>query len=328
MPAEPAPPPAAPAARPSPPPPEPATGAPAGAQPPARVPADPPGGLEPPARPGPAEAPPPTVAPVAPPGATVAFRAAYVKVGRDPGDVIFPKGVACDPQGGFWVADARKGSVLRFGPDGSFRGEAGGFNAPYDLTIDAAGIAYVADAGGNEVVRVAPDGKRTKIGFRGGGLGEFRFPNAVALSPAGDLFVLDCGNKRLQRLAPDGRPLGQSSVVTEKYAGIAVDAQGRLYVCEPREVKRYEVNGGPGIVFLSGVQPTAVAVDPRGRVYVADVSASRIVVLDQDGKKLAEVTTGEGGGRLQYPVGIACDGARLYVLDLRAGRKVLAYDVR
>lgn len=278
----------------------------------------------------PPDLPPPVVRPV-PMTAQITFRAAYVKAGRDAGDVVFPKSIACDPvSGGFWLADAKKGSVLRYTSDGAFRQELPGLSAPYDVASDGSGNLYAADAGTNEVIRIGADGRRLgKFGYRGAGVGELHFPNGVAVSPAGEVFVLDCGNKRAQRFTAEGRYLAQFPIVTEKYAGIAADAQGRVYVCAPREVKRFEAQGsGLGTTFAGGVQPIAVAVDSRGRVFVCDAVGARVLVLDPDGRKLAEVTTGEGGARLQYPIGVACDGARLYVVDVKAAKKVSVYDVR
>ena len=46
------------------------------------------------------------------------------------------------------------------------------------------------------------------------------------------------------------------------------------------------------------------------------------------GKKLTEVTIGEAGTRLEYPIGVATDGARLYILDFKAAKKVQVYDIR
>jgi predicted Ser/Thr protein kinase/sugar lactone lactonase YvrE len=298
------------------------------------APAPPPPGTSPPGTSPPGTSPQPLpTAPSAPPTAltaSITFRAAYVKIGRDPGDVLFAKAIACDPVGGgFWLVDAKKGAVLRYAPDGAFRQEIAGLSAPYDVASAAAGDVYIADAGANEVIRVGADGRRLgKFGYRGAGTGEFHFPNAVAVAPSGDVHVLDCGNKRSQRFTPEGHYVGQIQIVSEKYAGIAADARGNVYVCAPREVKRVPASGGTAITFVGGVLPTAVAVDPAGRVYVCDAVGARVLVLGADGRKLAEVTTAEGTARLQYPIGVACDGVRLYVVDCKAAKKVDVYDVR
>ncbi|MCI0519682.1 MAG: NHL repeat-containing protein [Chloroflexi bacterium] len=73
--------------------------------------------------------------------------------------------------------------------------------------------------------------------------------------------------------------------------------------------------------------PNSVAVDSRGRIFVADSNNSRISVWDAQGTFLFHFGRGSGAGAVNLPRGMAVDGRdRLYVVDAVA-QGVKVYDV-
>ncbi|HEV2999061.1 MAG TPA: hypothetical protein VGX16_08125, partial [Solirubrobacteraceae bacterium] len=153
-----------------------------------------------------------------------------------------PEGVAVARSGEVYVADAARGLVARFAPDGRPLGTlgAGVLRRPVALAVDPAGVMYVADAVAGEVVKLDP---------RGALLGSWAVPDpaGVALDEAGSLFVTEGRADRVLKLAPDGRRLASWG------------APGT----------------GPGELGV----PSGIATDCRGRVFVADTQNNRVQVF-------------------------------------------------
>lgn len=109
--------------------------------------------------------------------------------------------------------------------------------------------------------------------------------------------------------------------------GLACGPDGRIWVADfgHDRIVRFEAGlrspvafGGKGSGKLEFKQPSAIAIDARGRVFVADTWNSRIQVLSPEGDWLAEMAGGLFG-----PRGVAVDArGRVYVSDTGNGRVV------
>ncbi len=207
------------------------------------------------------------------------------------------------------------------------------------------------------------------------GAGMLEAPSGIALDAAGDLFVADTGHCRILVVAPrsetfDGLHLhaGHAATLTGGSCvgrgtighptGVAVDASGDVYIAEATSARVQEVRAAGGsrvAVTVAGTgrpgfngdrlaataseldQPTAVAVDAAGDLFIADTANCRVRVLPaRDGTVLGlpvtagHLTTvagtgvcgtaGQGGpladAELWDPVAVAVDAAGdLYVAD-------------
>jgi DNA-binding beta-propeller fold protein YncE len=172
-------------------------------------------------------------------------------------------GVAVAPDGNVWTFNRGKIPVQVFTPQGKLVrswGE-GLFKNPHTVRFDNAGGLWIIDTQANTVRKFTEDGKvLMTIGTPdqpGEDQTHMNQPNDVAFAANGDIYVSDgYGNDRV--------------VVFDKN-GKFVRAWGKL-------------GNRPGEFS----QPHSIALDSKGRVYVADRNNARIQIFDANGKFLSE----------------------------------------
>ncbi|PIP82616.1 MAG: 6-bladed beta-propeller [Elusimicrobia bacterium CG_4_9_14_3_um_filter_62_55] len=109
--------------------------------------------------------------------------------------------------------------------------------------------------------------------------------------------------------------------------GVAVDAQGDLYVADSRNrrVQKFSVRG-KFLAEFGGTdafkKPVDAAVAADGTLYVCDYEADRVEAFSPDGKSLLGWgEPGEGNGQFRSPAGVAVDKAgHVYVADFYNNR--------
>ena len=179
------------------------------------------------------------------------------------------------------------------------KGVSGGqFNAPHGITISPDGTLFIADTNNNRIQHLSADGQflNTRGSFGdnvagGAPLGTFNQPWAVAVSPDGKfIYVADTWNHRIQKFTTDGTPLTMWGTP--------------LY--DPTTKDKFGIWG-----------PRGIAVDARGRVFVADTGNKRILVYDSDGNFILQIgSEGLSIGEFEEPVGLTFDThGYLYVAD-------------
>jgi sugar lactone lactonase YvrE len=143
----------------------------------------------------------------------------------------------------------------------------GMFVQAHGITVDRNGDVWVTDAmmtegKGNQVFKFSPDGKLLmtlgKAGVAGGGNDVFSGPADVAIAQNGDIFVADGHMEgpvnRIVKFSKDGK-----------------------------FIKAWGTRGSaPGEFNL----PHSIAIDSRGRIFVADRTNNRLQIFDQDGRFL------------------------------------------
>jgi DNA-binding beta-propeller fold protein YncE len=208
------------------------------------------------------------------------------------GMFVFPHGIAVDPDGNVWVADADgkngKGQqVVKFSPTGKVLmklgkagvpGDAPGyFNRPTGVAIARNGDVFVSDGHGDDsnarVVKFSKTGKFLLAwGKKGSAPGEFDVPHAIAMDSHERVYVADRSNNRIQVSDANGRFLADGSV---KYfiprpdgdkvgpEGVAADTNGTIYGAsnEGKRVDRFAlkqtIKPSPAPPGCSSPAPTA-----------------------------------------------------------------------
>lgn len=207
--------------------------------------------------------------------------------------------------------------------DGGSRGDGfGQFDRPAAIAEIGGGLLAIADAGNDRIKTVTMEGF-----FQDFWYGDFSNPAAIA--PVGDrsVWIVDGGHHRLQRLdaikelvteitgthrTTAGRR-GTAPGTFRNPTGVAVDSKGRVYVADSGNQRIQKLSAsGKFIQAWGGVdEPYGIAIDAADTIFVTDSSRNRVVKFDAGGKLLASF----GEEHLDTPRGLAVRNGFVYVAD-------------
>jgi sugar lactone lactonase YvrE len=258
--------------------------------------------------------------------------------------LYIPAGVAVDRNGTVYVADTFNNRVRTIDYAGVITTVAGtgvpfpasgdggpAVNAriawPTGLKLDGSGNLYIADAGNMRVRKVSPEGIIQTVagdgfpGYRGDGgpaaAAELSWPKDIAFDGSGNMYIADTANHVIRKVTTDG--------VIATFAGTGGDLSG---------AGGYSGDGGLAASARMN-QPSGLAVDSAGNVYVSDTENFRVRKVTPAGV----ITTiagngsrgysGDGGlatqAQLTSPTGLAFDTVgNLYIGDGASVRMISA----
>ena len=189
-------------------------------------------------------------------------------------------------------------AVLEYDPSGrlvSSWGE-GMFVWPHGFFLDADGNLWTTDARGaggkgNTVMKHAPGGRVLMTlgtpGVAGATQTTFDGPTDVLVAPSGDVFVADGhGNGRVVKFSADGRFLmewGTKGAMLGQFNephALAMDSRGRLFVAD-RLNQRIQVfdQNGRFLAVWPAIQASGLYISPDDIVYVADYQLRQGIVI-------------------------------------------------
>ena len=246
------------------------------------------------------------------------------------------------------------------GTSGSTDGTGAGasFAQPNSIAVDEEMNAYVADRGNNRIRKISPAGvvttlAGTTVGYLDGTgtNARFDYPSGIAVDSAGNVYVADLNNSRIRKITPTGVVTTIAGSLNGSVdgngtnanfsgpQGIAIDFAGNIYVGDiytPRirkiapdgVVTTFAGSGSPGSTDGNGTnasfrEPTRLAVDSTGNLYVNEAANHRIRKITPDGIVSTVAGSSQGwaegtGTNAQFntPAGIAVDSKGiLYVSD-------------
>lgn len=201
-------------------------------------------------------------------------------------------------------------------------------DGPTGLAFDSSGNLYIADTTNNVIRMVSPGGTITTFagnntaGFDGdGGLAvdaELSSPTAVAVDKFNNVFIADAGNNVIRKVSSANifTVVGGAATLLQlnQPDGLVIDASGNMYIADTGDRRILKVPNGGGPVVIAGNgnlgdsgdgglavdaelgDPTGLAVDAAGDVFIADTLNSKIRKVTPDGL----ITTVAGDGIQAY----------------------------
>ena len=255
-------------------------------------------------------------------------------------------GLALDPAGNLYIADAHNMCVRRVTPSGiisafagtcGVQGSSGDGLAATSATLNvpasvmfASGNLYIADSSNQRIRKVSSNGTITTIagssnsilpGFSGDGgqatNATLAYPLGMAMDGLGNLYFADAGNNCVRRIAPNG--------VITSVAGNGNAAGG--FAGDQGQATGAKLN-----------TPEDVAIDVAGNLLIADYENNRIrKVMISSGviSTIAGITgngfSGDGGpatqAELNFPWGVTTDATGdVYIGDRVNNRVRIVYE--
>ena len=253
-------------------------------------------------------------------------------------NINFPRGVAVDGTGNIYITDQgnnriRKvtastgiittvagNGILGYGGDDSAATSAKLFN-PVGVAVDGAGNIYIADVSNHRIRKVtALTGIISTVAGNGTGayggddsaatLAKLFSPSGVTLDGSGNIYIADASNFRIRKITVSTGII--SSVAGNGTASYRGD--------------------GSAAIMANLYNPTGVAVDGSGNIYIADFYNQRVRKITASTGVISTVagngTQAYGGdnslatlANLTRPSGVAVDGlGNIYIADSKNHR--------
>jgi sugar lactone lactonase YvrE len=239
--------------------------------------------------------------------------------------------------GSFAQSSVVAGSRLYGNKDTSDGGSAS-FANPIGIAVDPAGNTFIADANNNAIRKIDPNGGVTTFAGGGAagnadGIGtaaRFNYPTGLAGDIYGNIYVADYANNAIRKITPSAVVTTITNTGLNLPYGLAVDANNNIIVADTynnliKKVSQYggvtiiAGNGGTSLTDGNGTAasfylPYGVVLDRFGNIYVTDRNNNAIRKITPTG----DVTTITHNTNIYKPTSITIDSiGTLYVANGR-----------
>jgi streptogramin lyase len=221
-----------------------------------------------------------------------------------------PTGLTVDTSGNIYVADLGNYTVRKITPRAAvttFAGSPGiqgnldgtGTNALLhyvnDVAADIAGNVYAADFDNNNIRKITPSGVVTTF------ITGVNSPTGIAVDAQDYVYIVSPQVTAVQKISPSGVmiQLGAAGGFSDLY-DVALDNSGNMYVCDRATQMISKLTPSGAVTTIAGVwnvlgfdngpgtiatfhNPSSIAVDNDGNIYVADVGNNAIRKINSSG---------------------------------------------
>jgi hypothetical protein len=249
-------------------------------------------------------------------------------LGSSSAELHYPQGVTVDGAGNTYIADTDNDRIQKVAAfsgaittvagitnESGYGGDEGAatsakLDEPQGVVVDGAGNLYIADFGNDRVREVnAVTGIITTVagngtgGYSGDGgaatIAELHYPMGVAVDGAGNLYIADYDNERVREVnAVTGIITTVAGNGTAGYSGdggaatsaelneptsVAVDGEGNLFINDLRNRRIREMSAGTGIITTVAGDGTAGYSGDGGPATSAELYSPEGVAVDAAG---------------------------------------------
>ncbi len=206
--------------------------------------------------------------------------------------------------GSILFSDTANGTVNRIGSDGKVTTLVRGLSEPEGIVAMPDGSLIIAEQNKNRLLRFQPstgqpptlwlqlENKTSQAGVDG----------IARDAETGDIIVPDSPNGRVLRVSPDGKNARIVATGFVRPTGVDMEADGSIVVADEfgDAVDRIHANGQVERLGKFST-PDDVAVDSKGRIYVASLGDGSIRVIDPQTGEVSLLVT------LRGPQGLAVE---------------------
>jgi RHS repeat-associated protein len=265
-----------------------------------------------------------------------AFEHTYGSAGSGNGQFDCPEGLVVDSKGNVYVADRGNHRVEELNSEGKYVrsiSKSEEKEGPFDVKLDASGDLWVSYAWESKIGEFSPEGTLMRLwGTEGTAPGDMEDAYRLKIGPEGNIWVAEWGNNRVQVFNQNGEYLfgfgsyGSGEGQFFHARGISISGSN-VYVLDSGEWWR---NTGNGRVekwtlkepipwytssfgsFGSGsgqlLEPSDLATDASGNVWVADTENARLEEWNAKGELLRTIGSyGTGNGQFEGLYGVTVD---------------------
>ncbi len=251
------------------------------------------------------------------------------------GEFNQPYGVVTDSQGNIYVSDQGNNRIQKFDGEtwtiiGTSGAGVGQFNSPRQIAIDPLDKLYVIDTM-NQRFQMYDGNDWHAFDSASSGIGALSYPSGIAVDNNREVYVSDTSNGRIVRFDGENWSEVLSGSFDYNY-GIAVTPDGNnIFVADTgaHSIIKYDIfedelttyGGYTGAGKFDN--PTKIATDKNGHIYVSDSTNNQIQVFD--GTNWSTISTTEDREDFM-PYGIAVDSHGVIYVTNPENRNVMTYN--
>ena len=196
-------------------------------------------------------------------------------------------GLRIGPAGAVWTTDNGNHEVRGFTPAGKpLATLTARFKAPDDIVFARDGSMFVADTGNARILKLSSGGAvLSQWGRKGTAEGEFATAHGLAIDSRDRIYVADRGNNRVQVFDSNGNFLAAWTGFGNPFGLLIVGGELLVSDGDAHRITHLSLDDGRITAQWGDPQslqlPHLMAVDSRGRLYIAEVNGKRVQIFER-----------------------------------------------